>query len=43
MFFAKLPEALMFRELNEAEDAAEEYFSADTFGFLSPVMFFGKL
>jgi len=43
MYFAELPEALIFRELNEAEDAAEKYFSADRFGFLSPVMFFGKL
>jgi len=43
MYFAKLCEALMFRELNEAGDAAEKYFSVDRFVALSPVMFFGKL
>jgi len=43
MYFAKLSEALIFRELNEAEDAAEKYFSVDRFVGLPPVMFFGKL
>uniref|UniRef100_A0A7S2LX91 Uncharacterized protein n=1 Tax=Skeletonema marinoi TaxID=267567 RepID=A0A7S2LX91_9STRA len=42
MYFAKLSEALLFRELNQAEDAAEKYFSVDRFVALSPVMFFGK-
>jgi len=43
MYFAKLSEALLFRELNEAEDAAEKYFSVDRLVGLPPVMFFGKL
>mmetsp|Transcript_3236 Transcript_3236/g.4867 ORF Transcript_3236/g.4867 Transcript_3236/m.4867 type:complete len:281 (+) Transcript_3236:39-881(+) len=42
MYFAKLSEALIFRELNEAEDAAEKYFSVDRLVGLPPVMFFGK-
>jgi len=43
MYFAKLSEALIFRELNEAEDAAEKYFSVDRLVGLPPVMCFGKL
>ncbi|KAK1734218.1 hypothetical protein QTG54_014985, partial [Skeletonema marinoi] len=42
MYFAKLSEALLFRELNQAEDAAEKYFSVDRLVGLPPVMFFGK-
>jgi predicted ATPase len=41
--FAKLSEALIFREFNEAKDAADKYFSVDRFESSSPAMFFGRL
>jgi len=43
MFFAKLSEAFIFREFNEARHAVEKYFSIDSLVLLPSVFFFGKL
>ncbi len=43
MFFAKLSEAFIFREFNEARHAVEKYFSVDSLVLLPSVFFFGKL
>eukprot|EP00985_Skeletonema_marinoi_P007031 scaffold3085_cov127-Skeletonema_marinoi.AAC.2 len=43
IMFAKLSESLIFREFNEARDAADKYFSVDRFASLTPLMFFKRL